>query len=65
MINPIRKILNHKEYIAGDKPGLEDYIFFGNLQWIKKCSDYQLLADDDLITNWFNNIANNFNLNED
>lgn len=65
MINPVRKILKNKDYIAGDKPGLEDYIFFGNFQWIKKCSDYQLLEDDDLITNWFNNIVNKFNLKED
>jgi glutathione S-transferase len=65
LVNPIRKIIKENNYISGRKPGLEDFIFFGNLKWIQSCNNYPLLEDDDLIKKWFSEIHKIFNLNYD
>ena len=62
-INPVRKILKYNHFISGEKPGLEDFIFFGNLKWVQSCNNYKILEDDDLIKKWFDNLQRKFNLN--
>ena len=65
LVNPIRKIIKENNYISGKKPGLEDFIFFGNLKWVQSCNNYPLLEDDDLIKKWFSEINKIFNFNYD
>ena len=65
LVNPIRKIIKENNYISGKKPGLEDFIFFGNLKWVQSCNNYPLLEDDDLIKKWFSEIHKIFNFNYD
>ena len=64
-INPIRKIIKENNYIYRKNPGLEDFIFFGNLKWVQSCNNYPLLEDDDLIKKWFSEIHQIFNLKND
>ena len=52
-IDPIRKIIIKSGYISGKKPGLEDYIFFGNFKWVNVCSSCNLLDDEDPVHNWY------------
>ena len=52
-IDPIRKIIINSGYISGKKPGLEDYIFFGNFKWVNVCSSCNLLDDEDPVHNWY------------
>ncbi len=52
-IDPIRKIIINNGYISGKKPGLEDYIFFGNFKWVNVCSSCNLLDDEDPVHNWY------------
>ena len=49
LITPIRKVIKENNYISGHKPGLEDFIFFGNLKWVQSCNNYPLLDYDDLM----------------
>ena len=65
LINPIRKIIKESNFISGKNPGLEDFIFFGNLKWVQSCNNYPLLEDDDLIKKWFSEIHKIFNFNYD
>jgi len=65
LVNPIRKIIKENNYISGKNPGLEDFIFFGNLKWVQSCNNYPLLEDDDLIKKWFSEIHKIFNFNYD
>ena len=55
-IDPIRKIIISNDYISGKKPGIEDYIFFGNFKWVDICSSCNLLEDEDPIHNWYKNL---------
>jgi len=65
LVNPIRKIIKENNYISGKNPGLEDFIFFGNLKWVQSCNNYPLLEDDDLIKKWFSEIHKIYNFNYD
>ena len=62
LINPIRQILKENNFISGEIPSLEDYIFFGNIKWAQSCNNYPLLDDNDLIKKWFLKIQRFFNL---
>jgi len=53
LVSPIRKIIEKNGYIAGQKPGIEDYLFYGNFKWVYSCSSCNLLETDDAIYNWF------------
>jgi len=55
-IDPIRKIIINSGYISGKKPGIEDYIFFGNFKWVSVCSSCKLLDDEDPVHNWYKNL---------
>ncbi len=53
LIDPIRKIIIDNDYISGKKPGIEDFIFFGNLKWVDVCSSCNLLDDEDPVYKWY------------
>ena len=55
-IDPIRKIIINNGYISGNKPGIEDCIFFGNLKWVDLCSSCNLLDFEDPINKWYKNL---------
>ena len=55
-IDPIRKIIIKNGYIGGEKPGIEDCIFFGNLKWVDVCSSCNLLKDEDPVKKWYKNL---------
>ena len=52
-IDPIRKIIINNGFISGNKPGIEDYIFFGNLKWVDVCSSCNLLDHEDPVYMWY------------
>ena len=55
-IDPIRKIIINNGYISGDKPGIEDFIFFGNLKWVDVCGSCNVLDDQDPINKWYKSL---------
>ena len=55
LIDPIRKIIIDNGYISGKNPGIEDYIFFGNLKWVDVCSPCNLLENEDPVYQWYKN----------
>ena len=60
-IDPIRKIIINSGYISGNKPGVEDYIFFGNFKWVDVCSTCNLLDYKDPVYNWYQNLLKRAN----
>ena len=56
LIDPIRKIIINNRYISGNKPGIEDCIFFGNFKWVNVCSTCNLLDNKDPIYQWYINL---------
>ena len=60
-IDPIRKIIIKNGYISGNKPGIEDCIFFGNLKWVDVCSSCNLLDDEDPVYKWYKKLLKTAN----
>jgi glutathione S-transferase len=53
LLEPVRTVLKAQEWLGGgDGPSYGDYIIFGNLQWARCASRFELLASDDPITAW-------------
>ena len=52
----IEKILNEKEFLNGNSPGLPDFIFFGNFMWAEKCSTESIIDEGSNIFKWYNRI---------
>jgi glutathione S-transferase len=57
MISPVRKLIEKNGFISGKKPGLEDYIFYGNFRWVYSCSSCELLDTNDIIYQWYKNLS--------
>lgn len=57
---PVRRMLRQEDYFGGHEPCYADYILFGALQWPRCVSRFQLLEDDDPVTDWFNRIGRLF-----
>lgn len=53
-IHPVRLTLKKQPWLSGQTPGHADYIVMAAFQWARLASDFQILADDDPITSWFN-----------
>ncbi|GAK34091.1 beta-etherase [alpha proteobacterium Q-1] len=51
-LDPLRATLKDQPFICGDHPAFADYLAFGAFVWAHCCSDFQILADDDLICQW-------------
>jgi glutathione S-transferase len=49
---PVRLVLGRQRYLGGDAPSYADCIVFGNLQWARCTSRFELLASDDPIAGW-------------
>ena len=62
LINPMRSLIKKNGYISGNRPGIEDFIFFGNFKWVYTCSSCKLLETNDEIYQWYLNIHNTFNI---
>lgn len=53
LLQPVRATLAVQEWMGGDDgPSYADYIVFGNLQWARCVSRFELLAADDPVTAW-------------
>lgn len=51
-LGPIRASLSQGPFLAGDDPAYADYIVFGNFQWARNTSPFQLLEKEDPIYAW-------------
>ena len=52
-LEPLRHMLKFQCFLGGDAPLFADYIVFGALQWARIVSPHRLLADGDVVTEWF------------
>ncbi|ASY62270.1 lignin beta-ether hydrolase [Sinorhizobium sojae CCBAU 05684] len=52
-LEPLRHMLKFQPFLGGDRPLFADYIVFGALQWARIVSRQRLLADGDVVTDWF------------
>ena len=50
------KLLNEREYLNGNSPGLPDFIFFGNFMWAEKCSSELIIDKNSNIYTWYKKI---------
>ena len=62
LINPMRLLIKKNGFISGTRPGIEDFIFFGNFKWVYTCSSCKLLETEDEIYQWYKNIHKIFNI---
>ena len=49
---PVRLVLGRQAWLGGDAPSYADYIVFGNLQWPRCVSRFELLERDDPVAGW-------------
>jgi glutathione S-transferase len=52
-LNPLRRTLKERPFLAGDTPAYADYIVFGALKWHSLSSDTPLYDESDQIAKWF------------
>ncbi|WP_085025105.1 glutathione S-transferase family protein [Ensifer aridi] len=52
-LEPLRHMLKSQPFLGGDRPLFSDYIVFGALQWARIVSPHRLLAEGDVVTDWF------------
>ncbi|AUX75794.1 MULTISPECIES: glutathione S-transferase family protein [Sinorhizobium] len=52
-LEPLRHMLKFQPFIGGDGPLFADYIVFGALQWARIVSPHRLLAEGDVVSDWF------------
>jgi len=52
-LEPVRYALEVAPYLAGPAPLYADYILFGSFKWMKLCCTLVLLAEDDPIYSWY------------
>ena len=62
LINPVRSLIKKNGFISGIRPGVEDFIFFGNFKWVYTCSSCKLLETEDEVYQWYRNIHKIFNI---
>ena len=51
-LDPFRRTLERQQFIAGEAPAYADYIVFGDFQWARTVSDFEVLAADDPVRTW-------------
>jgi glutathione S-transferase len=49
---PLRRTLEHQQFLSGAAPAYADYVVFGAFQWARAISDFELLAADDPVAAW-------------
>lgn len=52
-LQPLRTTVQASPYLGGDQPLYADHLAFGAFQWARSISPFELLADDDPVTAWF------------
>lgn len=52
-LDPLRQMLGYQPWIGGNGPLFPDYIVFSAFQWMRIMSPFKVLAEDDVITDWF------------
>ena len=51
-LEPLRRTLVLHDFVAGEAPAYADYILFGEFQWARSVSDFEVLAADDPVRAW-------------
>lgn len=51
-LDPMRRILAHRPFLAGEDPAYVDYIVYGALKWFQLSMGGELIDADDPITVW-------------
>jgi glutathione S-transferase len=52
VLEPVRRVLRHQEFLAGGEPAYPDYILAGSFMWPRSVSPLELLEKDDPIYAW-------------
>jgi glutathione S-transferase len=52
-LEPLRSMLGYQPFIGGASPLYCDYIVFGAFQWVRVMSPYRMLAEGDVVADWF------------
>jgi glutathione S-transferase len=55
-LQPVRKTLEQRRFLAGDAPAYADHILFGVLQWARVVSTATVLEADDVVAAWFERV---------
>lgn len=53
---PLRRTLTHQPFLSGSAPAWADYTVFGAFQWARCISPVKLLAEDDPVYRWRENM---------
>lgn len=57
---PLRAVLKSQPFFGGEAPLYADYALFGQFQWARCISDFELLAPDDPVAHWRTRMLNAF-----
>lgn len=57
---PLRAVLKAQPFFGGDSPLYADYALFGQFQWARCISDFELLAEEDPVSHWRSRMLNAF-----
>jgi glutathione S-transferase len=60
-LGPLRNVLKVQPFFGGETPLYADYAIFGQFQWARAISDFELLAADDPVAQWRTRLLNAFN----
>jgi glutathione S-transferase len=55
-LQPVRKALEHENFLGGAAPAYADYILFGLLQWARIVSLTKVLDETDVLAAWFDRV---------
>ena len=59
-LGPLRSMLKSQPFFGGQTPLYADYAIFGQFQWSRAVSDFELLAADDPLAHWRTRLLNAF-----
>lgn len=57
---PLRVTLKRQPYLMGERPGYGDYIVLGAFQWVRSVSPFKVLADDDPVRAYIDDLLDLF-----
>jgi len=56
LLMPVRLVLRRQKWLGGSAPSYADFIVAGTLMWPRCASSFALLAADDPVENWFQQV---------
>jgi glutathione S-transferase len=56
VLNPVRTVLRAQPWLGGEAPDYADYIVAGSLMWPRCVSAFDIMPEDDIVTDWFTKI---------